>query len=676
MVGASAGINYYDFYERQANNRDVYDGFQPPYTKIGQITADRADDENVFISGEFGHPVIQVLGRGKKFGGYDPTRDLVLPKSAKGALVILDTRQFSLIPTLQRLYPNLAQDDFVDPFGRVWFTRVTIPAADIESLHQLNLTVREGSDPNGRVISTGPGGVTHDWTAADLGASGTATAVWEGFVWLPQPALAAKVSASAPGDVTIELDGAVVAKGAATASASNLAMTPGQHRLKVTAVIVAPGASSIVYQDDRGPALQAADAVYGRSAGDHGFQVIHHAGTDFAGKALSVGTMPFASPSDPVAGAQAIDYRGVFVASSSGGYQFALDGGNSAQLFIDDELVIDNGGSHGPRRAEGYVVLTEGPHLVSIQYLATLRPDWALFMQTPDSPWERMEGSEFDPPSGVYAPSALTSLKPDETWGTPREYPKLESPQAVTLLPDGTAVVASRDTLAFIDTAGELVRTLKLEDGADVADLATGPGGEIVVADRPSKALLVLNADGELVRKIDGPFASVTGIDVRGDTVYVASANGGFVYSVPITGGKPELLPLSTDDAPVRALQPSDVAIAPDGTFYIADFDGRKIVISPDGKNARTVTGVAGSGVQLPHMAIYKKLLLVADPGNQRVVMYDLNGKQRGVYVFPSRPNGTRPVGIAVSADGRVYLADTTGLVHRLLIDIPPELAE
>jgi sugar lactone lactonase YvrE len=136
------------------------------------------------------------------------------------------------------------------------------------------------------------------------------------------------------------------------------------------------------------------------------------------------------------------------------------------------------------------------------------------------------------------------------------------------------------------------------------------------------------------------------------------------------------LLPLSADDAPARALQPSDVAVAPDGTFYLSDFDGRKIVISPDGKNARTVTGVAGSGVQLPHMAIYKKLLLVADPGNQRVVMYDLNGKQRGVYVFPSRTKGTRPVGIAVSPDGRVYLADSTGSVHRLLIDVPPELTE
>jgi hypothetical protein len=241
--------------------------------------------------------------------------------------------------------------------------------------------------------------------------------------------------------------------------------------------------------------------MYGRSAGDHGFQVIHHEGTDFTGKALSVGAMPFASPSDPVAGAQAIEYRGVFVASSSGGYQFALDGGNSAQLFVDDELVIDNGGSHGPRRAEGYVVLTEGPHLVSIQYLATLRPDWALFMQAPDSAWERMEGSEFDPPTAAYAPPALTALKEDEAWGTPREYPKLESPQAVTLLPDGTAVVASRDTLAFIDTAGELVLTLTLEEGTEVADLATGSGGEIVVADRPSKTLLVLDADGDLVRQ-------------------------------------------------------------------------------------------------------------------------------------------------------------------------------
>jgi streptogramin lyase len=135
-------------------------------------------------------------------------------------------------------------------------------------------------------------------------------------------------------------------------------------------------------------------------------------------------------------------------------------------------------------------------------------------------------------------------------------------------------------------------------------------------------------------------------------------------------------LPVSEDQAPVRAAQPSDISVGPDGTLYLADFEKRKIVISPDGKQARAVSGATGSGAQLPHMAVYKKLLLVADPTSARVVMYDLQGKQRGAYVFPPRIDGTHPVGIAVTPDGHVYLADITGYVHRLLIVIPPDLAE
>jgi hypothetical protein len=80
--------------------------------------------------------------------------------------------------------------------------------------------------------------------------------------------------------------------------------------------------------------------------------------------------------------------------------------------------------------------------------------------------------------------------------------------------------------------------------------------------------------------------------------------------------------------------------------------------------------------VLLPHAAFYNKLLLVADPLNQRIVMYDLTGKQRGVYTFPDRLEGWQPVNLAVAPDGGVYVADRQGFVHRLSIDVPPDLAE
>jgi len=267
-------------------------------------------------------------------------------------------------------------------------------------------------------------------------------------------------------------------------------------------------------------------------------------------------------------------------------------------------------------------------------------------------------------------------LKPDAGWGGEREFQGLDTPAAVAVISDGTAVVASEHVLGFIASDGTLVGTVDLGNGVDVSDLATASSGEIIAANRTSRELLVLDGEGKLVRTIAGPFSSVSGIDVHGDTIYVASAYGGIVYSVPLTGGTPMRLAVSDESTPNRAAQPSDIAVAPDGTLYIADFDRRKIVISRDGRTAKTASGVPGVGVLLPHAAFYKKLLLVVDPLNQRVVMYDLAGKQRGLYTFPDRPDGWRPVNLGVAPDGGVYVADMQGFVHRLIVDLPPDLAD
>lgn len=677
LVAASAGFNYRDLYRRQMHDRDVYDAFQSPLTHVSELVAERAGSERVYVSGEFSHPLLEVVGRGKTYHGYSPARDLVLPRGSTDALLIVDTRQFSMVPTLKRLYPHLTEDDYVDPFGRLYFKRIAIPSADINALHELRLTVHEGADAGGAVLVSGKGVIDREWQAGDLGTSGKVTVVWEGYFWRHSIDVTGELAVGAPGPVAIEIDGQQVANGTDYVRASG-AWPLGQHAVKIIATIDRPGASTLAYTDERGQqaGATAADALYGISAGERGFQVVYREGRDFANPAIGFGHVPFAAPADRQSTAQAVEYRAIFEAPETGEYQFVLDGGNSAQLFIDDELIIDNGGPHGARRVAGTALLEPGPHLLVVQYVPLIRGDWSIFMRTPAGVWKLMDGSEVTPPSGAYVPPALATLKPDAEWGGEREFEGLDTPSAVTVLSDGTAVVASKHTLGFIARDGTLARTVDLGDGVDVSDLAAASTGEIVAADRTSLALLVLDGEGSLIRTIAGPFASVSGIDVRGDTIYVASAYGGIVYSVPLGGGTPARLAVSDETTPNRAAQPSDIAVAQDGTLYIADFDKRKIVISRDGRTAKTASGVPGVGALLPHVAFYKNLLLVADPLNQRVVMYDLAGKQRGVYTFPDRLDGWRPVNLAVAPGGGVYVADTQGFVHRMVIDLPPDLAD
>jgi glucose/arabinose dehydrogenase len=110
--------------------------------------------------------------------------------------------------------------------------------------------------------------------------------------------------------------------------------------------------------------------------------------------------------------------------------------------------------------------------------------------------------------------------------------------------------------------------------------------------------------------------------------------------------------------------------------LYISDFETRQIIVSADGLTVSdSFQGVAGGGDALPRLAVYRGLLLIADPIGQRVLMFErATGRQRGAFAF-SRGQNVRPSGIGVSADGLVYVADATGgLVYRLRIDAPDEL--
>jgi sugar lactone lactonase YvrE len=238
-------------------------------------------------------------------------------------------------------------------------------------------------------------------------------------------------------------------------------------------------------------------------------------------------------------------------------------------------------------------------------------------------------------------------------------------------MPDGTIAAGWTTRVAFLNADGTTRTTLDLPI-ANVADLDATADGDLVIGDGGARALVIIDDAGQLLGRIEGSFSSLAGIDVENGTAYVASPSGGLLYAVPLDGAELTVLPLSGQ----AVRQPSDILLAPDGRYYIADFELRRIVVSPDGSQTENFSGAAGTGEQVPKLAFYGGLVLVTDPLNARVLAYDRAGKQRGVYVFPNAPKSVRGVGIAVSPDGLVYVADVeNGTVHRLRIDIPPDTA-
>jgi len=62
------------------------------------------------------------------------------------------------------------------------------------------------------------------------------------------------------------------------------------------------------------------------------------------------------------------DITGALCVAAAGTYSFALDSDDGSLLFIDGNLVVDNGGSHSPTTASGNATLTAGLHTFEVQF--------------------------------------------------------------------------------------------------------------------------------------------------------------------------------------------------------------------------------------------------------------------------------------------------------------------
>lgn len=64
----------------------------------------------------------------------------------------------------------------------------------------------------------------------------------------------------------------------------------------------------------------------------------------------------------------AIKYNGYIEVPEDGMYTFYLRSDDGANLYIHDEIVVDNDGSHSSRTRQGYIALEKGKHPIRIEY--------------------------------------------------------------------------------------------------------------------------------------------------------------------------------------------------------------------------------------------------------------------------------------------------------------------
>ncbi len=271
----------------------------------------------------------------------------------------------------------------------------------------------------------------------------------------------------------------------------------------------------------------------------------------------------------------------------------------------------------------------------------------------------------------------------------------LNAPADVAIDGAGNLYIADtgNNRILIVDAAGAIV-------DAVTGTQASGPLSSMPSGAAPAAAgnqYIADTGNNRILMQASGPLSMPSGValDAEGN-LYIADTGNDRILIVDTAGAIVDTVTGTEASGPLS--MPSGVAPAADGNLYIAD-TGNHRVLSVDAEGAiDTVagTGIQGfdgdggpaveaqlnapSGVAVDAEGAY---LYIADTGNQRIRAVDAAGNidtVAGTETSGSDGDGglagaaqlNAPAGVAVDAEGNVYIADTGN--HRIRkVDAPPD---
>jgi DNA-binding beta-propeller fold protein YncE len=199
------------------------------------------------------------------------------------------------------------------------------------------------------------------------------------------------------------------------------------------------------------------------------------------------------------------------------------------------------------------------------------------------------------------------------------------------------------------------------EHFVEVAGVAVNSKGRIYVFHRGKHPLMEFDANGKYLRSVaDDLFVTAHTVRVDAeDNIWTTDVGTHMVLKLSPDGRV--LLSLGRMRIPgddvLHFNQPTDVAFDRDGNIFVADGEGNSRVLKFNKYgNVLLGWGIKGDGpgqFNLPHsIAIDGDLVYVGDRENERIQIFDLNGRYLGEWQVG------HPYGLFITPDHFIYMSD------------------
>jgi 4-amino-4-deoxy-L-arabinose transferase-like glycosyltransferase/sugar lactone lactonase YvrE len=696
ILALSCWSNFDTYFDRQASDESVYYDFDLIQTEVGLYVKAHGQDNLMLVSQALtNHSDLKFIPYGVPFSALDLNEHLPLRQEVdKDVIYVLELSHASLLPRLQSLYPGGDYIEHLDRYGRTMFYTYKVARDQVMATQGLRSAYYEGPDWHEPAVLEGVDREL-DFSWEEPPVPPPFSARWRGSLYVPAYGSYSFVM-EATGTATLRVGGELELLVEGGRGGESVVLPAGFHPIKVEVVEEGEGGrlrvSWVRPGIDERTTLK--DVLYVPELYGHGLLGMYRPGTTWEGEAAIVQLDPFIAPNDVLSvSSYSIEWLGKIYVPLGGPYVFGTVSDDGSYLYLDGQLVVDNGGHHGDVYQEGRIALEEGFHDIRLLYFQDGGGrKIELYWTPPGNPQSQVPPEQLFPPGAemtippplptpVSVPLPTTPsgtldigrVWPEGSWGDRGDGPgQFVEPRGVAVSLEGVVYVADTGNarIQVFDGGGQLLRQFGQGVVAEPFDLALDRHGHLYVVDPGHDAVFVFSTEGELLDEWGEGWwlFDPRGVDVdRHGYVYIANTGGSVALKVSPQGEvTSEYGSLGSGDGQLN--QPSDVAVDDEGNLYIVDTENVRIeVLDSEGRYLRQWAISPANTFDSPHIAWgMSHLLFLTDPEMGQVYVYDEHGKVVTFWGGKGSLDGqfSKPIGISFDQRVSLYVADTYN--HRI----------
>ncbi len=685
-VGLSSLRTYFAV---QAAHPSVWQAYNGCQAAVGEYMAGLEQPAVLYLSSAYsGHAVVNFIARDVDYVPLNLSEHLPVREPQETRVVyILEPASRHLEPLFHKFYPAGVWQDHIDPYGEPLFQ--TFKVTPLQQTEAQGLKARYYSNVEWRspaAFTRRDPAIAFDWRQ-DAPLSYPFSVDWRSALLVPQYG-PYDLTVQASGPFTLTLGGEVLLSGRAGLWSTRKVLVGGFQDFHLRYVAKADtGGPVFLWQGPAGEQqVVPPRSFYALDVPDFGLVGYYYPNTTWQGPPTVVQRDIFLTAGEVLPAPYSIIWRGKLLIEQPGLYRLATNSDDGSLLFVDSQLVVDNGDSHGACYVEGSINLAAGYHDFELRYFqekgsGTLELLWmppggaqGPIPPTVLFPWEgEVPAGQMLEPGPVESP--LPGVLADQPW-------QVWVAEEGMMEPRGVAVSPVTGWIYVTDASGRCVRVFDAGGqelfafGADAdlqkpGDLVVDSQGEVYVLDPPADSVVRFTGDGRFVARLREGLRLFRprGIAIdRFDHLYIADTGGGRVVVISPAG---DVLAAWGEwgAGPGQFDQPTDVAVGPEGQVYVVDTFNRRIQwLDADGAYQGEWPILEANTYDSPHLAVSPtRVLYLTSPEEHQVMVYDLAGGFLDQLGGPGEGPGQflRPVAIAVDAQGHLYVTDPLcGRVH------------